>query len=94
MYHETNDDVQAEADNIAADLRNLKANRQHRKNQIFALLRPTIREMLKQNVTRKAILKALEEKGLKLHPARFKELMAAEEVTKLGGSAASEEAVQ
>ena len=74
----TNHDVQAHAADIAAALRSLKPNEQHRKNQLFSLLYPVIVEMLKQNVTQKAILKKLEEMGLKLHPSRFKELMASE----------------
>ncbi|RCS28605.1 hypothetical protein DEO45_15470 [Rhodanobacter denitrificans] len=74
----TNHDVQTRVADIAAALRNLQPNEQHRKNQLFSLLYPVIVEMLEQNVTQKAILKKLEEMGLKLHPSRFKELMAAE----------------
>jgi hypothetical protein len=88
------EDVQAEAADIAAALRNLKPNQQHRKNKLFALLYPTICEMLEQNVTQKAILEMLEAKGLKLHPSRFKQLMAAEETVNQNGSASIEEAVQ
>lgn len=89
-----NEDVQAEAADIAAALLNLKPNRQHRKNQLFALLYPTICELLKQNVTQKAILEMLESKGLKLHPSRFKQLMAAEDGAKPDDGASIEEAVQ
>jgi hypothetical protein len=71
-------DVQAHAADIAAALRSLKPNEQHRKNQLFSLLYPVILEMLAQNVTQKSILEMLEAKGLKLHPSRFKELMQAE----------------
>jgi hypothetical protein len=74
----TNYDLQTEAAGIATALRGLMPNEQHRKNKLFALLYPVIVEMLEQNVTQKAILKKLEEMGLKLHPSRFKELMAAE----------------
>lgn len=94
MFHETNEDVQAEAADIAAALRNLKPNQQHRKNKLFALLYPTICEMLRQNVTQKALLEALEEKGLKLHPSRFKELMKAEEMAKSNGITADGEGAQ
>lgn len=94
MFHETNEDVQAEAADIAAALRNLKPNRQHRKNQLFALLYPAISEMLNQNVTQKAILEALEEKGLKLHPSRFKELMQAEAAANSNGITTGQEAAQ
>lgn len=64
-----------EAADIAAALRSLKPNRQHHNSQLFAILYPVIVELLDQKVTRKAILRTLEEHGLKLHPARFKELM-------------------
>lgn len=74
----TNNDVHAHAADIAAALRDLKPNDQHRKNQLFTLLYPVIIEMLKQSVTQKAILEKLGEMGLKLHPSRFKELMTAE----------------
>lgn len=78
MQYNINDDVQAHADNIASALRSLKPNEKRRKNQLFSLLYPVIVEMLGQNVTQKSILEKLEEMGLKLHPSRFKELMAAE----------------
>jgi len=74
----TNHDVQMHADDIAAALRSLKPNEQHRKNQLFSLLYPVIVEMLEQSVTQKAILEKLNEMGLKLHPSRFKEMMATE----------------
>lgn len=74
----TNQDVQTHAADIAAALRSLKPNEQHRKYQLFTLLYPVIVEMLKQSVTQKAILEKLGDMGLKLHPSRFKELMAAE----------------
>ena len=59
-------------------LKALQPNVQHRKNQLFGLLYPTIVEMLDRKVTQKAILEVLASEGLKLHPARFKELMSAE----------------
>ena len=75
MY-DTTSDAHAQASDIAAALRGLKPNRKHHNHQIFTILYPVIIEMLDQKVTQKAILKTLEQHGLKLHPARFKELMA------------------
>lgn len=75
MSYNTNDG-RSEAADIAAALRSLKPNRQHHDSQLFAILYPTIVEMIDQGVTQKAILKTLREHGLKLHPARFKALMA------------------
>ena len=69
-------DGHAQAADIAAALRSLKPTRQHHNSQLFATLYPVIVEMLDQKVTQKAILRTLGEHGLKLHPARFKELMA------------------
>ncbi len=75
MSYNTNDG-RSEAADIAAALRSLKPNRQHHDSQLFAILYPVIVEMLDQGVAQKAILKTLREHGLKLHPARFKALMA------------------
>jgi hypothetical protein len=72
------DDVAMQAADMEVALRGLKPKLQHRKNQLFSLLYPVIVELLAKNVTQKSILEALQAKGLKLHPARFKELMAAE----------------
>lgn len=80
------------AADITAALRNLKPNELHRKNQLFSLLYPVIVEMLEQSVTQKAILKKLEEMGLKLHPSRFKELMAAEAKANPAEATAEEDA--
>ena len=77
MSYDTNDG-RSEAADIAAALRSLKPNRQHHDSQLFATLYPVIVEMLDKKVTQKAILKTLGEHGLKLHPARFKDLMANE----------------
>jgi len=71
-------DVNAQADDMVSALRTLKPKAQHRKSQLFSLLYPVIVELLENNITQKSILEMLEEKGLKLHPSRFKELMAAE----------------
>lgn len=89
MYNDNDQIVQHAAD-IAVALRNLKPNEQHRKNQLFSLLYPVIVEMLEQNVTQKAILEKLEEMGLKLHPSRLKELMAAEAKASAGEADAEE----
>ena len=78
MENSNNEDVQADPDDIAAALRNLKPNRQQCVIHLFSQLYPVIREMLDQKVTQKAILEVLETKGLKLHPSRFKALMSAE----------------
>ncbi|MGY0504816.1 hypothetical protein [Luteimonas sp. e5] len=71
-------DLDTAARHVADKLKALQPNAQHRKNQLFELLYPTIVEMLGQKVTQKAILEVLASEGLKLHPARFKELMSAE----------------
>ena len=71
-------DISAQADEMASALRTLKPKVQHRRTQLFSLLYPVIVELLENNITQKSILEMLEEKGLKLHPSRFKELMAAE----------------
>ena len=62
-------------------LKALQPKQQHQKAQLFALLYPTIVELLNKQVSQKAILEVLETQGLKLHPARFKELMAAQAAT-------------
>jgi hypothetical protein len=90
MQYTTNDDVQAHAANIASALRSLKPNQQRRKHQLFSLLYPVIVEMLAQNVTQKSVLEKLDEMGLKLHPSRFKELMAAEAKANASESATEE----
>lgn len=91
MKYSTNDDVQAHAANIASALRSLKPNEQRRKNQLFSLLYPVIVEMLAQNVTQKSVLEKLSEMGLKLHPSRFKELMAAEAKANAGETVTEED---
>jgi hypothetical protein len=88
----SNHDVQAQAADITTALRSLQPNENHRKNQLFSLLYPVIVEMLALNVTQKSILEMLETKGLKLHPGRFKELMAAQIKAATGETAAEENA--
>lgn len=78
MYLNAPDDIQAQADEITAAMRALAPNKKHRKTQLFTLLYPAIVEMLAKNVTQKSILELLQTSGLKLHPARFKELLKAE----------------
>lgn len=93
LIHEHNDMLMAQhVADISAALRSLKPNEQHRKNQLFTLLYPVIVEMLNQNVTQKAILEKLGEMGLKLHPSRLKELMAAEAKASAGEAGAEEDA--
>lgn len=72
-HHPT--DIKAQVDKIASALSTLQPKQQHRNTQLFSLLYPTIRKMLAQKVTKKAILTTLEAQGLKLHPAAFKALM-------------------
>ena len=85
-------DIHAQAAEMASALRTLKPNAQHRKNQLFSLVYPVILELIKKNVTQKAILEKLEEMGLKLHPSRFKELMAAAAKVTAGDATAEEDA--
>jgi hypothetical protein len=87
-----NHDVQAQADDITTALRALQPNGKHRRSQLFSLLYPVIEEMLKKGVTQKSILEMLEMEGLKLHPSRFKELMAAEAMATAGQTTAEEDA--
>ncbi|HFF6191674.1 TPA: hypothetical protein ACGCHN_004309 [Stenotrophomonas maltophilia] len=93
MSNDVNDDVQAHADSIAEALRSLKPNEQHRKSQLFSLLYPVISDLLQHNVTQKSILEKLGEMGLKLHPARFKELMAAQAATTSTSSSSTDKAL-
>lgn len=92
LLHEHSDVLmQQHADDIAAALRSLQPNEQHRKNQLFSMLYPVIVEMLEQNVTQKSILKKLEEMGLKLHPSRFQALMGIEAKARAGKDGAEED---
>lgn len=68
-------DIDAQAADMAAALQALKPNARCIKSQLFSRLYPVIADRLKASVTQKAILEMLEAHGLKLHPARFKELM-------------------
>ena len=92
MNHNVREDIRAQATDIAAAIRNLQPNEKHRKSELLSLLYPVILEMLAKNVTQKSILKLLEEKGLKLHPSRFKELMAAQANANGGETTAEENA--
>lgn len=87
-------DLTGEAADIKTFVHSLKASRQQRRNQLFSLVYPAIVDALKRSVTQKAILEALEAKGLKLHPSRFKELMKVEEMARSNGPAADGEAEQ
>ncbi len=96
MQHDINNDLQSEADDIMGALRELQSNPQHRKGQLFSLLYPAIVEMLEKNVTQKAILATLAQRWLKLHPARFKEMMAkeAQKIRGIPGSGGAEEGTE
>ncbi len=67
--------LQEQASRCTDALKALQPKQQHRNTQLFAMLYPTILELLDRQVTQKAILEVLQAQGLKLHPARFKELM-------------------
>jgi hypothetical protein len=70
---------QTSVERIAAALNSLKPNPKRQKEEMFTQLFPIIRERLKEKVTRAAILEIFEAHGLKLHPARFNELMQVEQ---------------
>lgn len=74
----TSNPADMNATRMTEKLKELQPSPKHRTNQLFAVLYPTIVEMLEKKVTQKAILEALGSEGLKLHPKRFKDLMAAE----------------
>ncbi|WP_312226474.1 MULTISPECIES: hypothetical protein [Gammaproteobacteria] len=67
--------LQDQAKRCTDALKALQPKQQHRNAQLFAMLYPTILDLLGRQVTQKAILEVLQAQGLKLHPARFKELM-------------------
>lgn len=75
------DSLQDQANRCADALKALQPKQQHRNTQLFAMLYPTILQLLDRQVTQKAILEVLQAQGLKLHPARFKELMTAQATT-------------
>lgn len=70
-------DLAAKALQAKQALLTLQPKAQHQKSELFTLLYPTIVELLKSHVSQKAILDMLQTQGLKLHPSRFKALMAA-----------------
>ena len=73
----TQDDLLlAQAERCNDALKALQPKKHHQNAQLFALLYPTIVELLDKQVSQKAILEVLQGQKLKLHPARFKELMA------------------
>lgn len=73
--------LQEQANRCTDALKALQPKQQHRNAQLFAMLYPTILDLLDRQVTQKAILEVLQAQGLKLHPARFKELMTAQAAT-------------
>lgn len=68
-------DLMEQINRCAAALDALQASPRHQVADKFALLYPKILELRGRKVTQKAILEVLAANGLKLHPARFKELM-------------------
>ncbi|KRA46473.1 hypothetical protein [Pseudoxanthomonas sp. Root630] len=77
VTREANEDIEARARRYTDALLTLQPKAQHQKTQLFTLLYPTIVELLSKHVSQKAILDMLQAQGLKLHPSRFKALMAA-----------------
>ena len=71
-------DIMSKALQAKEALLTLQPKVQHQKTELFTLLYPTIVELLDKHVSRKAILEMLQKHGLKLHPSRFKTLMAAQ----------------
>lgn len=69
-------DLAAKALQAKEALLTLQPKVQHQKTELFTLLYPTIVELLNKHVSQKAILDMLQTQGLKLHPSRFKALMA------------------
>lgn len=75
--HHAAENVEAEARRFKEALLTLQPTARHQKTELFTLLYPTIVELLNRHVSQKAILGMLQTQGLKLHPSRFKALMAA-----------------
>lgn len=73
-----NSNLDEQLETIIHALRSLKPSPKHQKHILFSKLYPVVVDLIKANVTQKAILEVLEQNGLKLHPSRFKELMEAE----------------
>ena len=92
VTREANEDIEAQARRCTDALLTLQPKAQHQKTQLFTLLYPTIVELLSKHVSQKAILDMLQTQGLKLHPSRFKALMAAHATgTDTGSSGSAEE---
>jgi hypothetical protein len=64
-----------QVERIKAALLKLKPNARHRRRLMFTELYPRIVEMRSMQVSQRAILEVLESEGLKLNPARYKELL-------------------
>ena len=65
-------------DAMLAALDALGPGKQQQKTALFSKLYPGILDAMMRNVPQKLILAELQRFGLKLHPARFKEMLAAE----------------
>ncbi|MEL1263063.1 hypothetical protein [Pseudoxanthomonas putridarboris] len=77
VLHKAIENVEDQARRFKEALLTLQPKAQHQKTELFTLLHPTIVELLNRHVSQKAILDMLQAQGLKLHPSRFKALMAA-----------------
>lgn len=64
---------------LLAKIDALEPNRKQIKASAFTAAYPAIRRAIDRGVTQKAILKLLAEAGIKLHPARYKAMLAEEE---------------
>ena len=73
----TTSDQQFDTD-LLARIDALEPNKRQLKASAFTSAYPTIRRAIDRGVTQKAILKLLAEAGIKLHPARYKAMMAEE----------------
>ncbi len=63
---------------ISAALRALQPRRQSATEMVFSKVYPDIVETLQRNVPKRALISALKDVGLKLSPAKFNALLAAE----------------
>lgn len=63
---------------LAARIDALEPNKQQLKASAFSSAYPAIRRAIDRGVTQRAVLKLLADAGIKLHPARYKTMMADE----------------
>ena len=89
IHPTTGETLETQVDRYTEALLTLQPQAKHQKNELFTRLYPTIVALLSKHVSQKAILDMLQTQGLKLHPSRFKALMAAHAEaarTKVSGS--------